>query len=144
VIFEPSDLGIRAADRHRDELASVHNRPEERLDLRGDNGPVVRHDDPFAARGRQAPGAVGAAHRQLELETVPLEQEVARVVAGRRRLVATARSDLGQLESGRTSQLDAVSDVAVLNDDGVRRQTNRGGERRVDQHELGTDRAEIF
>jgi len=75
---------------------------------------------------------------------VPLEQEVARVVAGRRRFVATARSDLGQLESGRTSQLDAVSDVAVLNDDGVRRQTNRGGERRVDQHELGTDRAEIF
>ena len=74
---------------------------------------------------------------------MPLEQEVARVVAGRR-LVATARSDLGQLESRGTSRLDAVSDVAVLNDDRVRRQTNRGGKRRVDQHELGTDRAEIF
>ena len=58
VIFEPSDLGIRAADGHRDELASVHNRPQQRLDLQGNNGPVVRHDDPFAARSRQAPGAV--------------------------------------------------------------------------------------
>ena len=34
--------------------------------------------------------------------------------------------------------------LAVLNDDRVRRQTNRGGKRRVDQRELGTDRAEIF
>jgi hypothetical protein len=144
VLFEPSDLGIRAADGHRDELASVHNRPQQRLDLRGNSGPVVRHDDPFAARSRQTPGAVGAAHRQLELETVPLEQEVARVVAGRRRLVATARSDLRQLESRGTSRLDAVPEAAVLNDDRVRRETNRGGKRRVDQHELGTDRAEIF
>jgi hypothetical protein len=144
VIFEPSDLRIRAADGHCDELASVHNRPQERIDLRGNIGPVARRDDPFAARSRQAPGAVGAAHRQLELETVPLEQEVTRVVAGRRRRVATARSELGQLEIRGTNQLDAVPDVAVLNNDCVRRETNRGSERRVDQHELGTDRAEIF
>ena len=75
---------------------------------------------------------------------MPLEQEVARVVAGLRRLVATARSDLGHLQIRGTSRLDAVSDAAVLNEDRVRRQTNRRGKLRVDQHELGTDRVEVF
>src|SRR5262249_28263660 len=85
VLFEAPNLRVGAAFRNVHERPAEHNVPEQGLDPGGHSRSVLHRLDHLTPGGGETPPARSAVGRQLELEPMPLEQEVARVVERDRR-----------------------------------------------------------
>ena len=141
LVFQPPDLRIGAADRYLNQLVSVDDTAKQSLELARNSRPVLRCLDVFSPSGRQTPGAHRAAVSQLERQTMPLEQEIARVVANRRRRPSFSRLFLRELPGLGDIALDGGPPLRLGHDDGVRCQANRCGKRRIHERELRAHRS---